>query len=704
MYQSFDEECQSILLKAIREKEILKDEFIGSEHILLAILNSENSISILFKKIGITYSNFKEKLEELTGPKKNNKTWNLYTPFLKKVFADAILKAKENHSSVTLPILVQSLIETGDGLALRTLSAMNVDLHTFMQLFITTVKKDGYHKEHHILDSFGRNLLAEVSSFDPVIGREEEINLLIKTLCKRKKSNPILLGEAGVGKTALVEELARRISQNKVPSELLNKKIYSLETSTLVAGTKYRGEFEERFSQLIKEIEEDPDIILFIDEIHTLVGAGGAEGAIDASNILKPALARGKIKLIGATTIQEFNHYISKDKAFSRRFELIYILEPKKETLQEILINSAKKYEEFHNVVLEDGAIAKIIELSNQLNNDSHQPDKALDLLDEICTAKHIAFEQSLLSLMESITRISTQKNENIYQGNFKDALICRNKEFKLRESLEKKKMAIEKNIITIDDIFKYFEEKYQKEKISTVNLKLQLLKGSIHKKEQIKKLINSLPQASTFLFYGSSDTGKNYLAQKWINLMYPNQSFVIDMAEFQNEYDYNKLFGSPLGYKGCEEEPPLISFIKSNPYGLIYIKNISKASKKIFTAIVDILKKRTFQNNKGYILNVTQTFLFTISVQKKNIGFTLPSLEKDLQNQIPEMLLDQIEVTIPFEPLSDKEKIKILKIENDKINLTLLKELTFKLKTKKVSLSEGIKIVKKCKKETVTS
>ena len=704
MYQSFDEECQSILLKTIHERKILEDEFIGSEHLLLAILKGENSISLLLEKMGITYKNFKEKLKEKACHTHKKITWNIYTPFLKKTINNAIVIAKDMHTVVTLPILFQSLIEMGDGLALRTLSAMNVDLQVLTQLFMKGIKKDNSIKEHHILEAFGKNLLAEISSFDPVIGRDEELNLLIKTLCKRKKSNPILLGEAGVGKTAVVEELARRISTKKVPSELLHKKIYSLETSTLVAGTKYRGEFEERFSQLIKEIENDPDIILFIDEIHTLVGAGGAEGAIDASNILKPALARGKIKLIGATTLQEYNRYIAKDKAFSRRFELIYILEPKSDILQNILQNSVKKYEEFHNVSLKDDAIKKIIELSNQLNNESHQPDKALDLLDEICAAKHIGFEHSLLGLVESIEKISEIKNKKIVEGNFKEALLYRNQEFKLREKLLKKEKDISKNVISVKDIDKYFNHKYQKQEISVLNLKQQLLKGTIQKTKQINHLVSSISNSTSFLFYGIEDTGKNYLAKKWIQLMYPNQYFTIDMAEYQNEYDFNKLFGSPIGYKGCDEEPPLLSFIRSNPYGIIYIKNIMKANSKILTVIVDILKKRTIHNNKGDILNITQTILFTISVQKNNIGFTTPNHAENLKKQIPSRLLNSIETTVYFEPLTENDKMKIIKLKIGDLNLKMQKELKRKLKMKNITISQALNFVQNSKNDTIKS
>lgn len=696
MYQSFDEECQSILLKTVQEKEALKDEFIGSEHLMLAILKSENTISSLLNQMGITYHNYKQKLRELVGKQSSKKTWNLYTPFLKQVIVSAILKSKENHTPVTLPTLFQSLLEAGDGLGLRTLSAMDVDLSAFTQLFHDTTKKEALPKKHLMLDSFGRNLITDAPTFDTVIGRENELNLLIKTLCKRKKSNPILLGEAGVGKTALVEELARRISQKRVPTELQNKKIYSLETSTLVAGTKYRGEFEERFGQLLKEVEEDPDIILFIDEIHTLIGAGGAEGAIDASNILKPALARGKIKLIGATTIQEFNHYISKDKAFSRRFELIYVLEPKEEVLRDILTSSAKQYEEYHNVRLEESTITKIMELSNQLNNDSHQPDKALDLLDEICTSKHLLFERTLVGLTESIQKVSEKKNENVCQGNFREALLWRNKECKLREDLEKRKMNTPENAITAEDVTIYFDEKYRSKPMSSSALKKKLESDSVHKENQIAKLIEAIPKASSFLFYGPEGTGKNYLAEKWIKISYPNRAFTVDMSEYQHDHDINKLLGAPLGYSGCEEETPFLSFLKSNPYGLIYIKNIHLASKKILTTFVDILKSKKVHDNRGRVLNATQKFLFTVSVQKKNLGFVEFSSDKELTKQISQLLLDQVDVMIPFETMSSKEQMKIIRQANKNINPKQLKEIETHLKLGKITLSEALKKVKK--------
>ena len=329
MLASFNEEAQYILLKSKTEMLNLNHPYIGSEHLVLSILKVENKLTEKLSEYGLTYDTFKTEILNIIGKGTKKTTFFLYTPLLKKIIENSMLDAKDNNNGVVTPEhLFSALLEEGEGIAIRLFIGMNINIdelyNEFSQKFIATPRK---RKKKLLITELGTDLVekAKKSKLDPVIGREKEINRLIEILCRRCKNNPILIGEAGVGKTAIVEQLSNLIATSNVPPVLENKKIISIDMATLVSGTKYRGEFEERMQKVIKEVEEDENIILFIDEIHTLVGAGGAEGAIDASNILKPALARGKIKCIGATTTEEYKKQIEPDKALSRRFQPIRI-------------------------------------------------------------------------------------------------------------------------------------------------------------------------------------------------------------------------------------------------------------------------------------------------------------------------------------------------------------------------------------------
>ena len=326
MIANFSEEAQKVLLNAKDEMLNLGHPYIGTEHLLLSILKSDGSISDRLKEYGLNYNNFKEELSRIVGSTNNKTEFFLYTPLLKKVIESAIMDSRENNDGeVTVEHLFFSMLEEGEGIAIRLLIGMKIDIETMYDDFsISLIKKGKKNKKKKLLiDDLGVDITerAKNKELDPVIGRDKEVKRVMEILCRRTKNNPILIGDAGVGKTAIVEELSRLIADDDAPNNLANKKIISLDMATMVAGTKYRGEFEERMKKVLKEIEDNPEIILFIDEIHTLVGAGGAEGAIDASNILKPALDRGKIRCIGATTTDEYKKFIEKDSALERRFQ-----------------------------------------------------------------------------------------------------------------------------------------------------------------------------------------------------------------------------------------------------------------------------------------------------------------------------------------------------------------------------------------------
>ena len=388
MFGKFSEEAQRVLVDAQKEMSELKHPYIGSEHLLLAILKNNKDLVNKFKKYKITYKSFKEELINLVGMGDNTPDLLLYSSTLKTILENVIIESRETGDEISVNELLLSLLNEGEGKAIRILLSLGVDINKLYSDISEKRKIKQKKSKKLIVEELGVDLTkrAKNNELDPVIGRDIELNRVIEILSRRIKNNPLLIGEAGVGKTAIAEELARRIVSGNVPMPLKNKRIISVDMACTVAGTKYRGEFEERIKKMVKELEDNDDVIIFIDEIHTLVGAGGAEGAIDASNILKPALAIGKLKLIGATTISEYKKFIEKDNALDRRFQKVFVEEPDKSNLKNILMNLKSIYEAYHGVKIEEKLIDKIIELSDRYIYDRCEPDKSIDILDEVCT------------------------------------------------------------------------------------------------------------------------------------------------------------------------------------------------------------------------------------------------------------------------------------------------------------------------------
>ena len=386
MFGNFEEDARKVLVNAKKEMYDLKHPYVSSEHLLLAILKDDNEISKKLKGYDLDYNRFKGEVIKIIGKGSKASEWFLYTPLLKRIIENASYDAKENNNGiVTVNHLFASLLDEGEGVAIRILIGMDIDIDELYNEFADKSINQKAHKKLLIEDlGVDLNKKALDGCLDPVTGRGEEIKRVLEILCRRRKNNPLLIGEAGVGKTAIVEELANMIVSGEVPLALRDKRIISLDMASSVAGTKYRGEFEERMNKILKEIEENDDIILFIDEIHTLVGAGGAEGAIDASNIFKPALARGKIRCIGATTIDEYKKYIEKDSALERRFQTVVIKAPDKDTVKNILMNLKEIYESYHRVIISEEIIDLIINLSSKYIYNRNEPDRSIDVLDEV--------------------------------------------------------------------------------------------------------------------------------------------------------------------------------------------------------------------------------------------------------------------------------------------------------------------------------
>ena len=448
MFNKFSDDAKKVISYSKKEMMKLNHPYLGSEHIMLGILLHENNVSNILKKYGITYKKYKSEVIKLLGIGEEKVNYILYTPIVKEIFERAIDISDEQNTIVTIDNLFISLIEIGDCIAYRVLKSMKLDIEKiYTELVFKVPKKNS--KKKTILDEIGIEYTdsALVNTFEPVIGRDNEIKQIIEILIRKNKSNPLLIGVAGVGKTAIVEEiskmilnnnvpnklkgkriinieeLVRRIERKDVPEVLFNTKVVALEMGSLVSGTKYRGEFEEKLNKIIKEAETDDDIILFIDEIHTIVGAGGAEGAIDASNIFKPALARGKIKCIGATTIEEYKKYIEKDKALERRFKKVLIEEPSIEMVEEIIKKIKPIYENYHHVSIDDNVLNLIIKLTDKYIHNYNNPDKTIDILDEVCAhanLKENKYMKEYNSLSNKLIEIKKEKNEKIRSGNFR--------------------------------------------------------------------------------------------------------------------------------------------------------------------------------------------------------------------------------------------------------------------------------------------
>ena len=574
MFGKFSEEAQRVLVDAQKEMSELKHPYIGSEHLLLAILKNNQDLVNKFKKYKITYKSFKEELINLVGIGDNTPDLLLYSTTLKTILENVIIESRETGDEISVNELLLSLLNEGEGKAIRILLSLGVDINKLYSDISEKRKIKQKKSKKLIVEELGVDLTkrAKNNELDPVIGRDIELNRVIEILSRRTKNNPLLIGEAGVGKTAIAEELARRIVSGNVPIPLKNKRIISVDMACTVAGTKYRGEFEERIKKMVKELEDNDDVIIFIDEIHTLVGAGGAEGAIDASNILKPALARGKLKLIGATTISEYKKFIEKDNALDRRFQKVFVEEPDKSNLKNILMNLKSIYEAYHGVKIEEKLIDKIIELSDRYIYDRCEPDKSIDILDEVCTKvslKEAKEEKEIIKLSDCLTKIQKEKNNAIINQNYDKAYSLKEDEEELQSKINKLKldyMRKEKvKKVKLKDIVEVVSSKTKipineisKDYITSINeIEKTLKENIIGQDEAIDKLIDiskkiklgikDKNKSYSVLFCGSTGTGKTYLSKLFAeNLVGKNNVIKLDMSVYSERISINKIIVSP--------------------------------------------------------------------------------------------------------------------------------------------------------------
>ena len=690
MISNFNEEAQEILTKAKLEMLELKHPYVGTEHLVLAILHTKNELTERLSKYNLTYQKFKKEIINVIGKGSKKSEFFLYTPLLKKVIENAIMDSKDNNNGiVTINHLFAGLLDVGEGIAIRLFMSMNLDLDNIYDEFTEKIFNSPSTKESHLLiEELGTNIntLAKNNELDPVIGRDEEIKKIEEILCRRTKNNPLLLGAPGVGKTAIIEGLALLIEEGKVPPKLQNKQIISLDMASAVAGTKYRGEFEERMKKIITEVENNPHIILFIDEIHTLIGAGGAEGAIDASNILKPALARGKIRCIGATTTDEYKKHFEKDKALERRFQNITIEEPSIEQTREILNKLKPLYEEYHNVIITDPIIDKILSLSDKYLYNRFRPDKQIDVLDEVCSKVNIKGNENIIKLQTNLKQIRDKKELYIKENNIKKAY-----EYKIKETEYKNNITInnEPTTVTEKDIATVISSKahipvYEIIKDNKKDIEIlenKLKENIIGQEEAISKLVNLAKRIKlgykdnkclSLLFSGSSGTGKTKLATIFGELISNQKVIKLDMSEYSDSTAISKFIGSTAGYVGYDDNKYALSQIKDHPNATIILDEIDKAHPKIINLFYQILEDGLItdaKNNQICFKNNIIIMTSNIGKNKANIGFNTSksSISEELKDNFNIAFLNRIDEIIKFNNLNkqDIEKIINQKLHN---------------------------------------
>lgn len=715
MFGNFTEEARGIIVRAKKEMYNLKHPYVGSEHLLLAILKDNNDISKKLKKFGITYDKLKEEIINIIGIGSKETEWFLYTPLLKRIMENAIIDSKENNNGeVTIEHLFTSLLEEGEGVAIRIMIGMDIDIdklyEEFSYKFVNTSKKN----KSLLLEEIGIDLTkkAKNKELDPVIGREEEIKRIEEILCRRTKNNPLLIGPAGVGKTALVEELSRMITNEEVPFNLKNKKIINLDMASLVAGTKYRGEFEDRVRKLLKEAEENDEIILFIDEIHTLVGAGGAEGAIDASNIFKPALSRGKLRLIGATTIEEYKKFIKPDRALDRRFQTVNIEVPDKEKVKNILKKIKPIYENYHNVIVSNEIIELITHLSEKYVYDRFEPDKSIDILDEVCSLVNLKENNKLKkynNIKKELKKIIEQKKNAIINQDFEQASILKMKENKLTNEINIMELNSEnkRKKVTQHDVAQVIYKKTNIPVYELLEKKQEIIKeiennlrtNIIGQNKVIEQLINITKRIKlgfkdnncySMLFCGPSGVGKTLTAQTFGKNLVGKNVIRLDMSEYIEPHSVSKLIGPPPGYVGYNEEN-ILEEIKNKPHSVLILDEIEKAHPNIINLFFQILDNGKIKDSKGNYVkfnNITIIMTSNIGFEEKSIGFSKNEnkITTKLKEHFSIPFINRIDNIIVFNELKKQDIEQLIENKIFNIKRKYLKEITLKIDEKVIN------------------
>ena len=741
----------------------LGHSYIGTEHILYGLAKEGGGVaSKVLENEQVTAEDILNKIEELVG--RDEPIGNIvdFTPRTKRVVESAFIEARKlGYNFIGTEHLLIGILREGDCIAAKILLDLNVNIPKLYNEIIKVINEGedyqgedsenysngskrrgkGSYNQTPTLNQFGEDLTkkAEEGKLDPIIGRKEEIERVIQILSRRTKNNPCLIGEPGVGKTAAVEGLAQKIVSGDVPEILKDKRVVTLDISGMVAGAKYRGDFEERIKKALNEVKKAGDIILFIDEIHTIVGAGAAEGAIDAANILKPLLARGEIQLVGATTLNEYRKFIEKDAALERRFSPVTVNEPSEKDTVLILKGIRDKYEAHHNVKITDEAIEAAVQLSVRYVNDRFLPDKAIDLIDEAASRarlKTFTEPDNLKQMQEDIEKIKNEKEEAVINQKFEKAAELRDKEKSLKEKYEKEqtkwKNKNTKSIVTITEeniaeVISSWTGIPAKKITEDENEKLKNLEKELHKRvvgqnEAVEAVAKAIRRGrvglkdpkrpiGSFLFLGPTGVGKTELSKALAEVLFGDENAMVrvDMSEFMEPHSVSKLIGSPPGYVGFDEGGQLTEKIRRKPYSVILFDEIEKAHPDVMNMLLQILEDGRLTDSQGRTVNFKNTVIIMTSnlgarliTDKKHLGFTntTESKAEDVQKEYEETkkevmaelkkelrpeFINRIDEIIVFHKLNDNEIGQIIDI--------MLKEVVNRLKTEKYEIELDSKV-----------
>ena len=731
--------------------DMLGHSYIGSEHLLIGLIQTEGCLasSILINN-GVTEDKVINMVYELIAPDSSLclKDKLDYTPRLSHILeVSSVEAARFNEKRVGTEHLLIALMKETEGVAARLLNTMGVNVKKLFKDIIVAMGRDiadfkdefktgqPKSKKPQMLAQYSRDLteMAKNGKLDAVIGRQNEINRVIQILSRRTKNNPCLIGEPGVGKTAIVEGLASRIVEGDVPDTIINKRVLTLDLSGMVAGSKYRGEFEERIKKVIDEVKTDGNILLFLDELHTVIGAGGAEGAIDASNILKPSLARGEIQLIGATTLEEYRKHIEKDAALERRFQPVKVEEPTEAETVEILNGLKERYEEFHNVVILPEAIQAAAKMSKRYINDRFLPDKAIDLIDEAASKKKLSSHvkpDNIKKTEKEIKALEEEKIDSIEAGDFDTTRDIKVKLEKKKEKLDRLNRAWEKgnveNNLTIgeNDIAEVVSmwtkipvSKIQEEETERL-LKLEntLHDRVIGQSEAVSAVAKAIRRGrvglndpnrpiGSFLFLGPTGVGKTELSKALAYAMFGSETSLIrvDMSEFMEKHTVSKLIGSPPGYVGYDEGGQMSEKVRRNPYSVVLFDEIEKAHPDIFNVLLQVLDDGRITDSTGRVVDFKNTVIIMTSnagaqniIQPKNLGFMSQADEKkdheNMKNKVMEEVkrlfkpefLNRIDDIIVFHTLSKDEIGQIVDLMINSVNRRTLEQMKISIELDK--------------------
>jgi ATP-dependent Clp protease ATP-binding subunit ClpC len=742
--QNFTPRAQQVLALARKEADRFNHNFVGTEHLLLGLIKLGQGVAVnVLQKMGLDLETVRMEVEKQVGTGPDQKViGNIpYTPRVKKVLALAAREAKAlNHTYVGTEHILLGLLREGDGVAARVLKNLDVDIEQTRQEILKELdpnfqmSEEGAPAESEkptekrgevktpALKAFGRDLteIARKGEMDPVIGRRNEIERVIQILCRRTKNNPVLLGEAGVGKTAIVEGLAQEIAKNNVPELLRDKRVVTLDLALMVAGTKYRGQFEERIKAVMDEIRRARNVILFIDELHTIVGAGSAEGTMDASNIIKPALSRGEMQCIGATTLNEYRKYIEKDAALERRFQAVKVEAPSAEEAVQILKGLRPKYEDHHKIELTDKALEASVKLSDRYITGRYLPDKAIDVMDEAGSKARIGAmtrPPDVRTIESEIEEIKGRKERAIKEQDFEGAASMRDKEKQAKERLESvlntwRTTREEKRVkVDEDDIMQVvskwtgipLQRMEQGEAAKLLAMEEELARVVVGQQEAVGALCKALRRSradlkdpkrpiGTFALLGPTGVGKTLLAKSLAELMFGDAKSLVqlDMSEYMEKFTVSRLVGSPPGYVGYEEGGQLTEQVRRKPYSVVLFDEIEKAHPDVMNMLLQILEEGKLTDSVGRTVDFRNTIvLLTSNVgaetvrRQTSIGFGNATDEASYEKMRDKIMdeakksfrpefLNRLDGVIVFRSLSKPDLIQILELEVKKVGVRL--------------------------------